>query len=1138
MLRKTRYLCPLLCLASSVAHAQIGRATILGAVTDTQNSIVPGASVTALQTKTNTVYRTLSNDAGLYTLPGVPIGAYDVTVEKNGFKREVRSGIVLQVDANARVDFHLEVGAVVESVEVRGDAALVETASATVGNVIENERISNLPLNGRNALTLVVLTPNVRSLANSAEGFADRGLEVTAVTVNGGPVGMNNITIDGASNLNIRAGDTNVNPTVDSIEEFKVMSGTMSAEYGYTAGGVVNIVTKSGSNSLHGTLYDFLRNDALDARNAFAATIAPYRYNQYGGALGGRVKRDRTFFFFNYEGYNYLQYYTAIGTTPTLAQRQGDFSQLFGANGQLIPIYDPRTTIPNPAGSGYVRTPFPGNVIPTNALDKVAVNVLQFYPLPNHAPSNPFTQSNNYLGNLPSKRSARQELIKIDHRISPRNQLSGRYMLWDAKNDNASTGSGYFSDPLARVRNDDYANRNVNLTDSEFFSAHLINQFQFNIARQFFPFRGASFGQNEITKLGLPASVPNVTVPVISIPEIASFPAGFAAYAGTNAMQTFQLTDGLTWLKGKHSLKVGLDLRRNLSNSNSCSACSGSFSFNSTLTGNAQTPAGTGYGVASFLVGAVASASMPTQVGSSLQNFDQAYYVQDDWKISQRLTVNLGLRYDYQQVPWERHNGLSRFNPFVTNPQNGLLGEMQYAGVDFGRPVVNPDYKDFGPRIGFAWGMFGGDKTVLRGGYGLFYPLTFIYARNYGTQGFQNTTTYSPPGGNVEAPAFYLQNGFPSPFFQPQGAALGPSAFQGQNVVYDEPNSPTPYSQQFTLTLQRQLPGAVLVEGGYSGNKGTHLGAGIYDWNQLDPQNLSLGNALLNQVANPYAGRVSGAYGGPTITQQQLLRPYPYMGTISINYPHLGSSTYHSMFLSANKKFSRGLVLLASYSYGKLISNGLYAYSQANTEQVNVIGYQNGKYDLRSERAVDSTNPGSRFVASGVYELPFGAGHRWQTGNAIATKIISGWQMNGALTLQDGLPVVISGANNRLATRPNSTGSSAGLANPTASEWFNVSQFVNPPSWTYGNIGRTLPDVRNPGIINLDLSLIKDTAIHERLKLQFRAEAFNVLNNVNLMEANGTFVPGANGLNISGTFGTITASRDARTLQLALKLIF
>ena len=1126
------------CLLPSLATAQIGRATILGTVTDTQEAVVPGASVVAIQKETNTTYRSSTNESGLYSFPGIPVGTYDVAAERTGFKRSLRSGIVLQVDASARVDFRLQLGEMIESVEVTGDAPLVDTASATQGHTIENERINSLPLSGRNALALVILTPNVRSLATNPEGFADRGLEVSAFSVNGGPVGMNSITIDGATNMNARIGDTNVNPTVDSVEEFKVQSGNMSAEYGYTAGGVVNIVTKSGTNAFHGTLYDFLRNNALDARNAFAATIAPYRYNQYGGSLGGRIKRDRTFFFFNYEGYQYRLYYTAIGTTPTPQERQGDFSQLFGTTGQLVPIYDPKSTQANPTGSGYVRTPFPGNVIPASSLDKVALNILQFYPLPNRVPSNAFTQSNNYGGNLGSTRSANQELIKLDHRFSAKNALSGRYMLWNANNDNASSGSGYFSDPVARARNDNYTNRNVNLTDSEFFSPRLINQFQFNISRQYFPFTGASYGQNEGAKLGLPASVPDVTLPAISLTSIQSFPAGYAAYVGIDGMQTFQITDTLTWLKGKHSLKFGMELRRNLSNDFRCSACSGTFTFNSTLTGNPQAPAGTGYDVASFMLGAVASATMTAQVGSSLQNLDQAYYIQDDWKISPRITINLGLRYDYQPAAWERHNGLSRFNPFVTNPKNGLLGEMQYAGVDFGRSLVNSNPKDFGPRVGFAWDVFGTGKTVLRGGYGIYYPFTFIYGRLYGSLGFQNTTTYSPAGGNTQAPAFYLASGFPSPIIQPQGAALGPSAFQSQAVTYDEPNSPTPYSQQFTLTVQHQLPKALVLEAGYSGNKGTHLGAGSYDWNELNPSNLALGNALQSQVANPYAGLVTGAYGGATITRQQLLRPYPYMGTISINYPHLASSIYHSLLMSASKKFSSGLVVLASYSFGKLISNGINGYSQNNTEQVNVLDYQNAKYDMRSERAIDSTNPGSRFVLSGVYELPLGERRRWQSGNTIVQKIISGWQINSVLTLQDGLPVVLRGANNNIATRPNSTGKSANLSNRSASEWFDPTQFVNPPSWTYGNIGRTLPDVRNPGIVNLDFSAIKDTKIRESLKLQFRAESFNAANHVNLLAPNATFVPGANGLNQSGTFGTITGARDPRNNQLALKLIF
>ncbi len=506
--------------------------------------------------------------------------------------------------------------------------------------------------------------------------------------------------------------------------------------------------------------------------------------------------------------------------------------------------------------------------------------------------------------------------------------------------------------------------------------------------------------------------------------------------------------------------------------------------------------------------------------------------------MTRRFTINLGLRYDYQQVPWERHNGLSRFNPSVTNTENGLLGRLEYAGVNFGRTVLDPDYNDFGPRFGFAWDLFGSGKTVVRGGYGVFYPLTFIYARSFGSQGFRNTTTYSAPGGNVDQPAFYLQNGFPSPVVLPQGSALGPSAFLSQGVTLDESSGRSPYSQQFTFTIQHELPGKMLLEAGYAGNKGTKLGGGNYDLNQLDPKYLALGKTLLDQVTNPYAGRVPGAFGGATISRLQLLRPYPYYGTITVSTPHMGSSIYHSMLLNLEKRMSKGLVLLASYTYGKLISDGIFGYSQNGTEQVNVLDYQNGKYDRRSERALDSIDSGGRFVTSGVYELPFGPGKHWHFQNGLASRLVSGWQVNGVLVLQQGLPLVVRGANNNLATRPNSTGVSAKLDNPTTSQWFDVNQFVNPPDFTYGNIGRTLPDVRSPGIRNLDLSVVKNTAIVERVNLQFRAEAFNVANHVNLLAPETTFVPGGNGKNQSATFGVITRARDARIVQLALKLIF
>ncbi|MEO7652343.1 MAG: TonB-dependent receptor, partial [Bryobacteraceae bacterium] len=916
------------------------------------------------------------------------------------------------------------------------------------------------------------------------------------------------MTLDGTNNVNMYQGSVNSNVAVDAVQEFKVQSGTMSAEHGYTAGGVVNMVTKSGTNEFHGTLYEFLRNDKLDARNTFAAVKAPYRYNQYGCAIGGPVIRNRTFFFFNFEEWRFRQSYTAIGTTPTDAERGGDFSNLRDARGNLIPIFDPQTTVANPSGSGFVRTAFANNTIPASRFDKVAVNILPFYPKPNRQPTNAFTHSNNFLTNLGAEKQAKQATAKIDHRFSSFNSFSFRYVVSSHKDDNGATAGdragatpGIFPDPLNRVRNDNFSNRNFSLTDTHFFSSHLIHDFRASVARLTFPFTPASVGGDWPRKLGLPASVPSITFPGINpLPGTPGFPAGFGLIYGSLTSDAYQLMDSVTWIKGKHTLKAGVEFRRGLYNDTRCSACSGEYVFNERLTGNPQGLAGTGSSLASLLLGSVASATIDSNVGTSQLGYSQAYYVQDDWKISRRLTLNLGLRYDYQQVPLERHDGFSNFNPAAINPETKLLGRLEFAGKDFGRSVINPDYNDFSPRVGFALDVFGTGKTVVRGGYGVYYPLTFAFAAGFGARGFRgNSTAYGPQGGNSDLPAFRLQDGLPFPYVQPLGAAIGPSAFLSQAVTYDEPNGRTPYSQQFTFTLQHQLPGGYLLETSYSGNKGTKLRAGTYDLNQLDPQYLSLGSNLLNQVPNPYQGRVPGAFGGATITRQQSLRPYPYYANITVQSPHMGSSTYHSFLLNVEKRMSNGLVMLASYTYSKLISNGVTGLSFSGTLQRNSQDYQNGKFDLARERALDGGDSPQRFVLSSIYELPFGSKKRWHTSNGFVNVLIGGWQVDGVLVFESGLPLIIRGANNFLSTRPNSTGVSPKLDNPTAAQWFDTSQFVNPPNFAFGNVGRTLPDARSPGVLNLDFSVIKNIQIREGFKLQLRGEAFNVANHANLL---------------------------------------
>jgi hypothetical protein len=1135
------------CIVTAVAEAQIGTASISGTVTDTSQSVLPGVQITFVHTATQTITTTTTNNAGVYIEPSLPVGAYEVTAEAKGFKKSVRTGITLEVGDNPTIDFTLEVGAATETISVAATAPLVDASSATVGKVVESTSILELPLNGRNTMSLVELTPNAHANTSAPAGFADRGFAVSQFSVNGSPSGSNEMIVDGTTNVNNRQGDINSNLSADAVQEFRVQSGVMPAEYNYTLGGVINMVTKSGTNSVHGTLYEFVRNDILDSRDFFALTKAPYKYNQFGGTVGGPIIKDKLFYFGNVEYYTYHSSATEIGTTPTAAERAGNFSGFKTASGSLITMYDPATT--TPTATGYSRTPFPGNIIPASRLDTVAVNTMPYYPLPNIAPTNAFTQANNYEINQPGIQSALQELFKIDYSISGKDSISSRYILWDAKTNNGA--SSIFPDPVSHDRIDNYTNRNFNIGETHIFSPNVINQFHVGLLRNFFPFVALSVGQDIGAKIGLPSDVPDVTLPVFS--GLTPFPSwgGGPETKGLIGMITGQIEDSITWIKGNHTLKAGLEFRLNKYFDNECQSCTCACVFSAALTGNPNTPSGTGTGLASFLLGDVASASVYVNAGATMVNYTQGYYIQDDWKAARRLTINLGLRWDYQQVPWETHNGLSSFNPQMIDSVNGLPGALQYEGSQpggFGKYILNPDYRNWAPRVGAAWDLFGNGKTVLRAGYGIYYAYTFPLADAFGSQGFkQNETTWEPPGNNINYPAFLLQNGYPTPPIQPLGSALGPAAFLGSTVTLDQRNGRTPYMQEFSFNIQHQLPQGWLLDTGFAGSKGTHLRAGTYDDDEMDPQYLSLGNALNNEVPNPYAGIVPGPLGDPTITLMQSLRPYPYYNEIAVQDTHLGSSVYDSLLVSVQKRFSSGFVLLSSYTFGKSISNGVAGEANnAGTLQVNEPAsqtspgelYQNGKYNLAQARSVDPDDVAQSSVTSLTYELPFGPNKHWRPSNRAVRGLVSGWELNSVITFDSGLPLVISGANNFIATLPNSTGVSARLAHPTLQEWFNTAAFVNPPDWTYGNVSPTLPNVQTPGIINIDFSVDRAIAITERFKLQIRGEAFNGLNHANFLPPNTTFVPGTNGLNSSSTFGEITSDRGPRVVQIAMKLIF
>jgi hypothetical protein len=1115
-------------------------ARITGIITDTTGAVMTGVQVTVTNVDTGVSRRTASNEQGNYSISFLQPGRYRATAQAPGFKPLTRDGITLAVDQVARIDIVMEVGELTESIEVKTEATLVDSSNATLGVVVENRRVTDLPLNGRNALALVMLTPAVRSQAGPTNsGFANRGTALSAVSINGGPGVFNAYVLDGGNNNQAQQSDINVNPAVDAVEEFKVQHNTMSAEYGFTAGGVVNVVTKSGTNERHGTLYHFLRNDKLDARNAFAAARAPFRYNQFGGSLGGPAVlprlydgKNRSFYFVNYEEWRYKRYENPIFRVPTEAERNGDFSALRNVNGVLIPIFDPLTTRANPAGSGFIRDPFQGNRIPRDRMDPVSLNVLPYYPLPNRAPTDPYTNANNFQSSIDETQSMRQLTTKIDHRISETNSIFGRYTYYRHRTD-GGVGNSPYPDPVVRQRIDSFETHNFVLNDTHTFNPSTINEFRAGLARSYFPFRSRSYGLNIPEKLGLPPSVPRDVFPAISN-GMTGFGTQYVGLRGTLILQVF---DMVTMTRGRHTLKAGGEWRKLQANNLNKTNSSGVFNFAAGLTGDPQRPGGTGFGFATFLTGAVSSAQLTLYLGASNLASSYSAFFQDDWKATRRLTLNLGLRYDYQSWPVDRYNGISNFNPYAVNPQTNLLGRMEYAGIDFGRSARNPDRRNWGPRLGFAYDLTGKGRTVLRGGYSIFYPQIVNTSFFGNTAGFASTTTtYSPPGNNTNLMAFRFRDGFPYPPTEPQGAKLGPSAFLGQNVSHEESAARIPMSQQWGLSLQQKVKNWRL-EAGYTANRVTHMSAGDYDLNQLDPQYLSLGLALQNQVPNPYAGRVPGSLGNATISRQQSLRPYPYYSQVAVFKPLLGSSSYHALLVSAERRLSNGFSLLVSYTNGKLLSDSIRT-TAIGAEQAGITGYQNGKFNRRAEWSLDPTDVSQRLVVSGLYELPFGKGRYWSTASRFWDGFIGGWQINVISTVQGGLPVVVRGANNFLADRPNSTGISAKLESRSAQRWFDTTQFVNPPAFTFGNVGRVLPDVRTPGTVNFDFSVVKDTRLTERARLQFRAEAFNVLNHVNLGLPNATFSPGPDGRNQSGSFGMVTSARDARILQFGLKVIF
>ena len=1137
------------------AMAQTALGTITGTVSDPAGAPVPNVAITARASATSLQYKGSTNEAGVYVIPNVPIGEFSVSAEATGFKKMQRSGVNVEVSQRLRLDFTLELGNVAEAIDVKAEIPRIQTEDSSLGTVVEQRRIADLPLNGRHVFNLVKLVPGVVPRSNATDGFAEVNNQTfSQMRINGGPAYGNQFFLDGVSNTAAVHNEISVVPMADSVQEFRVETNALKAEYGQTAGGVVNVVTKSGGNEFHGSLYEFLRNDSLDSRNAFSTQPDPrtgrikqvLRYNQYGGTVGGPVwipkiynGKNRTFFFTGWEQWLWRSTGSPqIGTVATPEQRAGDFSRTFDARGALIPIFDPSTTRQNPNGSGFVRDLFPGNTLPGNRIDALSRRVLALMPQANATPTDPVTNVNNFVSLAKSTSNQTVVTNRLDHRISETSNLFFRYSFtWNILQ-NAGWGLGA-ADPGAR--NDQRDNHNAVIAWTKTISNRMVNELRGGVTRQYLPFAHPSFDQGWPARLGYPSIIPQDALPPVQIAGMLTIGnAGFSG--GLRAQNIWQVVDQFSVISGRHSIKIGMDYRDWRNSFINRLNPSGNFSFTSALTGNPLSPAGNGIGLATFMLGEVSSGTLGFRPFFQARATPLGLYVQDDWKITSRLTLNLGLRYDVSFGFKEIHNRHSNFDPFAINPQTNRLGVLKYSGKDEPASFINLDRNNFGPRIGFAWDPQGNGRTAIRGGYGVLYlPIESgsIVPDNQNALGFSVDTQFQAPSGSPQR-AFRFSDG-PSAILQPLGPAGGPGAFRGQNVRAQDRNAPTGYTQQWNFAIQRALWGGWTAQAVYVGSKGTKLFGGNYNLNQLDPSLLSLGLALQDPVPNPFAGQIpTGALSGATISRSQSLLPYPdYLRVDTWGAPNLGTS-YHALQLSVEKRFSTGLSLQANYTKSKLMSE-CSAIGGGNSGDACATEYRLGRFNRRLDRSIDQDDVPSRMVISGVYELPFGKGKRFlDTAPKLVNGVLGGWQMNGIGTFQSGLPLAVRGANNFSGINfPNV------LRDPTLPadqrtpvRWFDIEAFANPANFTIGNAPRTLPRTRAPGLTDLSFSLFKTFSIKERFKLEARAEFFNALNTVNYNSPNVTFTPNAAGQNVNANFGRILGSLEARRSQLGLRMTF
>jgi hypothetical protein len=1133
-LMRTLFCIALVVLPSTLlAQSYTGR--IIGTLKDSSGAVIPHATVTITSQQTDSQEVTTSDLEGRYTSVPLPPGAYRVEASLQGFRGAARRDVVVQVNTTVVIDFSLEVGDLTDQVEVRADATPLETDTGTVGKVVDNRRILELPLNTRNVYSLIFLTPGVAgSIGNNYNSMG--------YTVNGARPTMMDTVIDGVTaSFPTVNGFTGISvfPSVDAIQEFKVLGANYPAEYGRSLGSVLNVVYKSGTNDFHGSGYEFFRDSAFDSNTFFAKRLGQplgdFNRSQFGGVAGGPIRRSRTFYMASYEGLRERRNANTTTTVPTLAQRNGDFSQTFAQNGQLIRIFGPFTTRPNPSGSGFIRDQFPGNVIPPGQMDPVALNVLKYYPLPNQ-PGNPVTGTQNYFATGTTETNVDNYDGRVDHQISNSQKFFVRYSYRKT----GSVPASFFPEDIAiaqgRVIERNLAHNFVGdysrtLSNTTVLSARI------GFARTLFLFDNQGLGFRP-SSLGLPASIDD-NVDRLMFPRFGV--SGLVSLGGNdhrfNAFMSYTTAASLTKVRGDHTMKFGFEgrmLRVNVWEARSA----GTFNFrrNETQGPNPTASSSTaGDAFASFLLGFGQPNDVLIQNWKNVaaNSFYWAGYAQDDWRINSRLTLNLGLRYDIDVPRTERFNRMNFFDPEARSPladvvpgMPNLEGGVVFVGVD-GRNRYQYDWdtNNIAPRLGLSYQV--NEKTVVRAGYShIFGPSNQGAQGTVGPFGFRTENLWVTSIDGI-TPLNLLKNPYPTGFQPSPGSSQGLLTQAGANLQAPLRDTVSPWTIQYNVNVQRELPWAMFVEVAYVGTRGYDLstvGESGLSLNQLDPQYMSLGSQLNQQVPNPFFGIVNnGVLTQRTVARGQLLRPYPQFTDIIPLYHSGAKSRYNALQITGRKRMSHGLMLEGSYTYAQAREVGM--------------SHQNS-YDLEASWALASYDIKHRFVISYLYELPFGHNRRFASGvSPLVNAIIGGWQFNGITTIQSGTPLSITASNTAgifgARTQPNNNGQDPRLDGPVEDRldrYFDTSVYSQPANFTFGNEPVFSPMLRAPGVRNFDLSLFKNFDLR-RATLQFRIEALNAFDKVQFSGPNTSVT--------SSSFGVISGQANSpRQMQFGLKLLW